>query len=69
MICSYSSLIVLGLIFLVSMQSSYTIIWQNLVIADLYFEKIAFLCLTSNLKQCIHPFFPLQLLRIDKIHL
>ena len=42
MICSYSSLIVLDLIFLVGMQSSYVIIWQNLVIVDLY--------LTANLK-------------------
>jgi len=42
MIYSYSSLIVLSLIFLVGMQSSYAIIWQNLVIIDLY--------LTANLK-------------------
>jgi len=42
MIYSYSSLIVLSLIFLVGMQSSYVIIWQNLVIVDLY--------LTANLK-------------------
>jgi len=35
MICFYSSLLVLGLIFLVCMQSSYAIIWQNLVIASI----------------------------------
>ena len=35
MICSYSSLIVLDLIFLVGMQTSYAIIWQNLVIASI----------------------------------
>jgi len=39
MICSYSSVIVLSLIFLVGMQSSNAIIWQNLVIADLYFSR------------------------------
>jgi len=33
------------------------------------FEKIAFLRLTANLKQCIHSVFPLQLLSTDKIHL